>query len=82
MWSEEGARHEGLAKEAAAAGLKLTAAEAYVRAAIYYHYGKHLFADKPDEFRAAHDAMLRCYSGGGADPRSADRARRVSVSRA
>ena len=40
----------------------MTAGEAYVRAAIYYHYGKHLFADHPDEFRAAHDAMLRCYS--------------------
>ena len=33
-----------------------------MRAAIYYHYGKHLFADRPDEFRRAHDAMLRCYS--------------------
>ena len=62
LWSEEGARHEKLADEALAAGLRLTAAEAYVRAAIYYHYGKHLFADRPDEFRRAHDAMLRCYS--------------------
>jgi dienelactone hydrolase len=62
MWSEEGARHEELARQAATDGLHRTAAEAYVRAAIYYHYGKHLFADRPAEFKAAHDAMLRCYA--------------------
>jgi dienelactone hydrolase len=62
LWSADAARHEKLADEALAAGLRLTAAEAYVRAAIYYHYGKHLFADRADEFRSAHDAMLRCYS--------------------
>ena len=61
MWSEEGARHESLGKEALAKGRRLTAAEAFVRAAIYYHYGKHLFADKEDEFRTAHEAMVRCY---------------------
>ena len=64
IWSQEGARHEKLAEEAAAHGRALTAAEAYVRASIYYHYGKHLFAAHPDEFRAAHDAMLRCYAAG------------------
>jgi alpha-beta hydrolase superfamily lysophospholipase len=62
LWSADAARHEKLADGALAAGFRLTAAEAYVRAAIYYHYGKHLFADRPDEFRRAHDAMLRCYS--------------------
>jgi 2,6-dihydroxypseudooxynicotine hydrolase len=61
MWSEEGARHEALGLEAFAQGLKVTAAEAFVRAAVYYHYGKHLFAGRPDEFRVAHEAMLRCY---------------------
>jgi 2,6-dihydroxypseudooxynicotine hydrolase len=41
-----------------------------VRAAIYYHYGKHLFADRADEYRAAHDNMLRCYTAAapGMDP--------------
>src|SRR5262245_1926812 len=61
IWSQEGARHEALGLEALAQGLKVTAAEAFVRAAVYYHYGKHLFADRPDEFRVAHEAMLRCY---------------------
>jgi len=64
LWSDEAARHEKLAEEAAAQDRAVTAADAYVRAAIYYHYGKHLFAEHPAEFRAAHDAMLRCYSTG------------------
>jgi 2,6-dihydroxypseudooxynicotine hydrolase len=63
-WTALGLRHERLADEAKRQGRQLTAAEAYVRAAIYYHYGKHLFAEHPDEFRQAHDAMLRCYTAG------------------
>jgi dipeptidyl aminopeptidase/acylaminoacyl peptidase len=63
-WSEFGAMHEKLAAEAAQAGRHITAAEANVRASIYYHYAKHLFADRPDEFRQAHDAMLRAYTAG------------------
>jgi 2,6-dihydroxypseudooxynicotine hydrolase len=62
LWSKEGARHEALGRGALAQGFHVTAAEAFVRAAIYYHYGKHLFADRPDEFCAAHESMLRCYS--------------------
>jgi len=62
LWSEEAARHEALAKEAADKGRVVTAAEAYVRAAIYYHCGKHLFAGHADEFRAAHDRMVWCYA--------------------
>jgi 2,6-dihydroxypseudooxynicotine hydrolase len=70
VWSDEGARHETMARKAAEKKHVLTAAEAFIRAAIYYHYGKHLFADHPEEFRAAHEAMLRCYSAGaaGLDP--------------
>ncbi len=63
-WSDFGAMHERLAAEAAKAAHAVTAAEANVRASIYYHYGKHLFADRPDEFRQAHEAMLRCYTAG------------------
>ena len=63
-WSEFGQRHEQLAEEAQRQGRHLTAAEAFVRAAIYYHYGKHLFADHADEFAQAHKAMLRCYTVG------------------
>ena len=64
LWSEEAARHETLAKEAADKGRSVSAAEAYVRAAIYYHCGKHLFAGHVDEWRAAHDSVVRCYAAG------------------
>jgi dienelactone hydrolase len=67
LWSEAGARHEQLAREATAKGRRRTAAEANLRAAIYYHYGKHLFADKAEEFRVAHEAMLHCYSAATPD---------------
>ena len=60
-WSKVGATHEALANEAVAANRPVTAAQAYVRAAICYHYGKHLFGAHPVEYREAHDAMMRCY---------------------
>jgi dienelactone hydrolase len=60
-WSKVAAVHEVLADDAVAAGRKVTAAQAYVRAAICYHYGKHLFGAYPDQYRVAHDAMMRCY---------------------
>ncbi len=62
IWSEEAKLHENHAAEAASKGHKVTASESYLRAAIYYHYGKHLFANPPEEFRTAHDNMLRCYT--------------------
>ena len=81
LWSEEGARHEKLADEARASRFRLTAAEAYVRAAMYYHYGKHLFAERADEFQSAHQAMLRCYETGASMFRSANSACRNSLQR-
>ena len=47
IWSDEAARHERFGEEAAQAGRRVTASESFLRAAIYYHYGKHLFADRP-----------------------------------
>ena len=71
VWSEAGRRHEALAEEAQAKGRHVTAAEAFIRASAYYHVGKHLFANYPEEFRQAHDNMLRCYTAGAAalDPK-------------
>ena len=65
-WSAEAARHEQLAEEARARGREVTATEASLRAAIYYHYAKHLFADHPDEYRQAHERMLACYGAAAA----------------
>jgi 2,6-dihydroxypseudooxynicotine hydrolase len=70
LWSEEAARQEALANEAKAQRRSVTATDAYLRASIYYHYGKHLFADRAEEYRAAHDGTVRCYRSAmaGFDP--------------
>lgn len=62
IWSDEARRHEELGLEARQHERHLTAAQAYLRAAIYYHYGKHLFGEYPEEFARAHENMLRCYA--------------------
>ena len=67
VWCEEGARHEALAREAAEHGRRITASEANLRASIYFHYAKHLFAHDPDQYLAAHNRMLACYQAGAAD---------------
>ncbi len=66
VWCEEGSRHEALALEAAARGRHVTASEANLRASIYYHYGKHLFAHDPGQYLAAHQSVLRCYQAAAA----------------
>src|ERR1700710_654092 len=70
IWSDEARRHEELAEDAIAKGRDTTAAEAYLRASIYYHYAKHYFLVDETEFRAAHDNMMRCYTSAaiGIDP--------------
>jgi 2,6-dihydroxypseudooxynicotine hydrolase len=67
VWTEEAARHESLAKEATDKGRGVTAADAYVRAAIYNHYGKHLFVGHPNQWRIAHDNVVRCYAAAAPD---------------
>jgi 2,6-dihydroxypseudooxynicotine hydrolase len=70
VWSEEGARHERQGDEARERGRSVTATESYLRASIYFHYGKHLFAHDPDQYLGAHTRMLRCYqaAAGGLTP--------------
>ncbi len=70
VWSEEAARHENFAAEAAGLNRKVTAAESNLRAAIHYHYAKHLFAHDPEQYRTSHQRMLACYQSAapGFDP--------------
>src|SRR6516162_174791 len=65
-WCAEAARHQNLAQEAANRNRNVTASESNLRAAIYYHYAKHLFAHDPDQYLAAHQHMLTCYQRGAA----------------
>lgn len=63
-WSKAASRHEELAREAEKSGHWRSMGEAYLRAAIYYHSGKHLYGADRDQYRRAHDNMLRCYLAG------------------
>lgn len=66
VWCEEAARHEELANAAAKKDRMVTAADANLRASIYYHYAKHLFAHDPDQYLAAHNRTVACYRLGSA----------------
>ena len=70
IWSEEAHQHEELAEQALGKSRETSAAEAYLRAAIYYHYAKHYFLVDEVQHRRAHDSMLRCYNAAalGIDP--------------
>src|SRR5215467_509160 len=67
IWSDEAELHVRQAEEAVKRGHRVTAAEAYLRAAIYFHYGKHYFLVDADQYRRAHDNMLRCYNAASTD---------------
>lgn len=60
VWSQRGSVHEGLGREALAAGYALSAAGHLTRAALCYHFGKFMFVHKPDEMRRAHEKVVEC----------------------
>jgi dienelactone hydrolase len=61
VWCDEASRHERQAEDASSRGRTVTSSEAFLRAAIYFHYAKHLFAHEPEQYLDAHRRMLRCY---------------------
>jgi 2,6-dihydroxypseudooxynicotine hydrolase len=65
-WGSSALRYERLAESAEAAGHLQTAAGAWRRAALCWHWGKFVFVDHPDEQRAAHDRTVACYRKGAA----------------
>jgi dipeptidyl aminopeptidase/acylaminoacyl peptidase len=60
-WGNTAAEYEQLAESAEDAGHHETAAGAWRRAALAWHWGKFVFVDHPDEARAAHDRCVACY---------------------
>jgi dienelactone hydrolase len=60
-WGNTAAEYEQLAESAQDAGQRETAAGAWRRAALAWHWGKFVFVDHPDEQRAAHDRSVACY---------------------
>ena len=60
-WGITAAHYEQLAESAEDAGQPETAAGAWRRAALAWHWGKFVFVDHPAEQRAAHDRAVACY---------------------
>jgi dipeptidyl aminopeptidase/acylaminoacyl peptidase len=65
-WGFTAARYERLAEAAQHAGHHATAAGAWRRAALAWHWGKFVFVDDPAAQRAAHDRGVACYRKGAA----------------
>jgi dienelactone hydrolase len=60
-WSRAAEAYERMAEQAEAAGHWATAGEHFVRAALYYHFGKFLFVHRRQEQRAAHDRAVAAF---------------------
>jgi predicted amidohydrolase/dienelactone hydrolase len=65
-WGRTGQYYERLAEAADGSGQKLTAGEAWRRAALCWHWGKFVFVDDLDQQRAAHDRTVACFRRGAA----------------
>jgi len=63
-WGVTAAHYEQLAQSAEDVGHDETAAGAWRRATLAWHWGKFVFVDHPDEQRAAHDRAVADYRNG------------------
>ncbi len=59
-WSERGAVHEKIGREALAKGYKLSAGRHLTTAALCYHFAKCMFVDDMNQLRAAHKKAVEC----------------------
>ncbi|MGC1210152.1 MAG: alpha/beta fold hydrolase [Micromonospora sp.] len=60
-WSEVGAEHERLGRDALAQDRLLSAGQHLTQAAVYYHFGKFVFMEDLEQMRRAHERAVRCY---------------------
>jgi predicted amidohydrolase/dienelactone hydrolase len=65
-WGRTAQYYERLAEEAEQTGQKITAGQAWRRAALCWHWGKFVFVDDLDQQRAAHDRTVACFRRGAA----------------
>jgi len=63
-WCATGDVHAQLASDAEAKGNTVSAGEAYISAALSYHFGKFLFQDHHDEYMAAGRKSIDAYAKG------------------
>ena len=59
-WSAAATVHEDLGREALAEGRTRSAGSHLSMASVYYHFGKFIFVDHPDQMREAHARAVRC----------------------
>lgn len=76
-WGRTAERYEAIANAATATQHHETAAEAWRRAGLCWHWGKFLFVDDPRQQRHAHERAVACYASGAGGLRPP--ARRVSI---
>ncbi len=60
-WGVTATRYEQLAEAAQDAGQRQTAAGAWQRAALAWHWGKFVFTEDPAQQRAAHERAVDCF---------------------
>src|SRR6266568_7518670 len=65
-WGVTATRYEQLAEAAQDVGEAVTAAGAWQRAALAWHWGKFVFTDDPVQQRAAHDRTVACFRNAAA----------------
>lgn len=63
-WCRAGDEHLARAQEADGKQQRVTAGEAYIAAALCYHFGKFLFQDHPNEYIAASRKSVDAYARG------------------
>ncbi len=63
-WCATGDVHAGLAARAESNGKAISAGEAYINAALCYHFGKFLFQDHRDEYLAAGRKSIDAFARG------------------
>ena len=61
-WSAAAERHAAQAAQAEEAGRRLTAGEAYLRAALCYHFAQFMFFDDPAQKQRAAQAKIEAYA--------------------
>lgn len=63
-WRVTGDVHHGLAMKAEAKGNSISAGEAYIAAALCYHFGKFVFQDFHDEYMSAANKSVEAFAKG------------------
>jgi dienelactone hydrolase len=63
-WGVTAAAYERMAEEAEAAGRRMTAGQAWLRAGLCWHFGKFVFVHDQVQLRSASDKAVSCYGRG------------------